>query len=214
MGYQTGRDMAIAITGGGFVVALQAIIESLFGYSSDHQRQIIIQEYAGVAIVLFGLGYAILVAKQKNQPNHEQTWEENQRSIVNFILSAFDDDFNAMQPIFEKLESRRFDFKNECEIVALEDVKQINPNTFRERFDKLPLIQNVLGFITFEQYSALYNYLKYSSLFIDSLCKQNYRKDLVELRGYEAKKIVEFFPNEEKNHVGLTEWKKRLLQTD
>ncbi|MGI0102717.1 MAG: hypothetical protein ACREA7_09010 [Nitrosotalea sp.] len=210
MGYQTARDMVIAITSGGFVVALQSIMESLFG-SSSNPKSITIQMYAGVTIVLFGLTCAILLSIQKKQPRREQIWEENRKSIVNFILCTFDDDFNSMKTIFQKLESRGFNFDNEKEEVTLEDIDQINPKIFKERLDKLPLIQNILGFITYEQYSALYDCMNYSSSFIDSLCKQSYKKDLLQSRANEAKKIAEFFSNEEKEHVGLIEWRRHFF---
>ncbi len=214
MGYQTAREMVIAITSGGFVVALQAIIESIFGSSSNPQQKILIQTYAGMAIVLFGFVCAMWLVVIKNPRKHEQTWEENRNSIVKSILSYMDDDVITMKPIFQKLESREFNFNNQYEEVTLEDIDEINPDVFKDRFTKLTLIQNVLGFITYEQYSTLSNYMNNSSLFIESLYKQNYRKDLLQSRADEAKKIVGFFTNEEKNHVGLTEWKKRLSQTD
>ncbi len=213
MGYQTAREMVIAIISGGFVVTFQAAAHQLFGYFPNIPSEIT-KEYSGIAVVLFGFSCAMILVIRKNKSRYEQKWEENRKSIVKFMLSAVDEDFIAMKPIIEKLQSRGFDFNNENETVTLEDVNEINPNAFKDRFDKLPIIQNVLGFITHEQYCTLYNYMKDSSLFIDYLCKQNYRKELLESRAEEAKKIIEFFGYEENDHIGIKEWKKRLSQID
>jgi len=48
-------------------------------------------------------------------------------------------------------------------------------------------------------------------MFIDLLHKQNYQKNLLELRVAEAKNILKFFSDEVNNYHGLKEWKKDIF---
>ncbi|MDE2591058.1 MAG: hypothetical protein KGL95_15480, partial [Patescibacteria group bacterium] len=193
---------------GGIVSVLSGMI---MGVTSTTQIVDVRPAYAGFVSVFFALCYALFYARGKKRINLEQIWEENRESVVKFFLTVVDDDVNSMTPILEKLELEGFDFNSESSIISLRVLGDNDYYMFKERFDKLPLLQNVLGFITDEQYHAVYDYLKYSKMFVDFLYnEQTYKRDPLKFRAEQAQKILDLFSGEEKNHSGLKTWKSRI----
>jgi hypothetical protein len=191
------ENIIIGVLSGGIVSVL-----------SEAVQRNVIAEAGGLACVVFALGYAIYVKLiNKKQTEFEQIWKENRKSVLNSLLSKVDDDFLVMNEIFEKLELQGFDFKTESNKINFEDLVNINYDSIKERFHGLPPFQNILGFITSDQYDAVSNYLMYSMMFTEPFDKQNYH-DILKSRKEEAKKILEFFSDEVNNHVALKEWKK------
>lgn len=196
------ENIVIGILSGGIVSVL-----------SEAVQHNIVAEIGGLACLIFALGYALSVKfKKKQSIEFEQVWEENRNFIVNSFLSVVDDDFTIMNDIFERLELEGFDFNTESNEVNFGGLQNIDYNTIKERFDKFPSFQNVLGFITSKQYDAVYNYLRYSVMFSNFLEKQNYRQDLLKSREEQAKKILELFNDEINNHYALKEWKRYFIE--
>lgn len=185
------ENIVMGIVGGGIVSVLSAAFET------DIHK-----ELSGIGVMVFAVIYAgVMRMSRKKRMSMEQTWEENRESVVRFFLSAVDDDVIAMTHIFEKLELKGFDFNKESGEIDSSYFEDIDYNMFEGRFDKLPLLQNILGFITYEQHLAVYNYLKYSKMFIDCIYdEQKYKRNLLILREEQAKKMLELFNDEVESH--------------
>lgn len=204
------QGLIIGLVSGGFVLIVNEIIQGLLRFSFTNVLSYDSNEYSamfgGIVILLIALIVAI-ITKRKTL-DFEQTWERNHESVVKYFLSMIDDDVDTMNWIFEKLKSEGFDFNKESSKLTVGDLRTVDYEKIKGNFNEMPLLQNVLGVITYEQYHAVYDYLKYSTMFVDLLDKQNYQKNLLELRSEQAKKILELFNGEEKNHSGLMKWKK------
>lgn len=215
------QSIVVAIMSGGLVILLAGVFEAFFKFSvtrelssDSYQHDINLAIFVGVPVILFSLFLAIYYALRKKQITIDQVWENNRKSIVKYCLSLIDVDVSTMNWFFQKLESEGFDFNKDSDKLTVGIFRDIDYSSVKEDFDKFPLLQNALGFITYEQYMAIYDYLRYSMMFADLLEKQNYQKNFLELREKQAKKILELFSGEENNHEGLMEWKKHFSTTD
>jgi len=57
----------------------------------------------------------------------------------------------------------------------------------------IPIQKNALGFFTHDQYMAIYYYLKFRTIFIDLLDKQNYQKSLLNIKRKKVKRNFRTF---------------------
>jgi len=182
------QSFVIAIFSGGIVFGLSSILDTWYRFSitqelstDTYRDEINLAIFVGLPIMLFALFYAIFTLRKK-QFTIDKIWEDNHKSVVKHCLSLIDDDFTVMNWVFQKLESENFDFSRDSDTLTLGILNDVDYSSVKERFDEIPLLKNALGFITYDQYMAIYDYLRYSAMFIDLLDKQNYQKSLLSLR--------------------------------
>lgn len=162
-------------------------------------------------LIAIGIAYGIAYHfKYKVKTQQEIIWERNRESLIWYSLSTMDNDVIFMNAAFTYLEWQNLDFSEETVYIETGNTNLINHLSIQGQIDRLPTFSNALGFMTHKQYDAITEYLGYSLSFMKSLEEGIYQKFLLELRAEKAKEVLELFPDQEKIHDGLKQWKEQL----
>src|SRR6267143_1741988 len=162
----------------------------------------------GAVFIPFMIAYPIASHfKHKVKTKFEMTWEKNRQDIISHSLTTIDNEINFMRNAFDYCEQNGMDFNKKNVDFTLSETNIINPNLITEQVKRLPGLANALGFIRFDQYFAITDYLDFSYALMESLKVGRYQKDYLRYRIEKAGKVLELFPDEIEKHKGLQEWK-------